>query len=116
MSVFKNAVTLSVACVMFGASNASAVWDFPVDPPVPPTINNIRTLVDPSVSEIQNAIAPRTRIEIIGDVDASNGQRISINVDDVKLNFKRASLIRWSGNDTWTGFVEVSSHRVELLN
>src|SRR5688572_13786545 len=98
MVVFKKAITLSVICAMFGASSANAIWDYPVDSPIKPTLNNLRTLVNPSVSEIQNAIEPRTRIDIVGDVDASNGQRISINVDDVRLNFKRASLIQWSGD------------------
>jgi len=114
MNVFTPAITLSVIGSIFAGSHAQAVWVYPVDPPVRPTINTVKTLHDPTLAQIQNAIAPHTRIDVVGTVDASGGDHIYVDSDDVRLNFTRAAKVYWSGNDVWNGFVEVEAHRVEL--
>ena len=117
MSVFKIVLTMSVISIsVFGQDVLGAAWSYPVNPPIKPNLIAVKYLNNPSVGEIQNAIQPRTRIEISGTVNASSGQRINVNKDDVRLNFKNADVVNWSGNDNWGGFIEVGSSRVQIMN
>jgi hypothetical protein len=117
MTVFNSSITLFVILAALEGPHANArAWTFPIAPPDAPTINRVKSLTNPSMTQIQNAIAPRTRIDIIGTVDASSGQTLWIDVDDVRLNFKRASIINWSGGDTWNGFLGISGHRIQVMN
>lgn len=116
MKVFTPAVTLCVISSVLLGSQAQAVWVYPVDAPAPPTINSVKTLHNPTLAQIQNAIAPHTRVDVIGTVDASSGGHLYVGFDDVRLNFTQAARVYWSGNDVWNGFVEVEAHRVELRN
>lgn len=113
--VLRSAITIAVT-VIIASPMAHGNWVYPVDPPQPAKITHVRQLINPSVAQIQGAIAPNTRVDIIGQVDASGGQRLFIGVDDVRLNFQRAGRIDWSGPDMWEGFVEIAGHRVELVH
>src|SRR4051794_476808 len=114
MNVFTPAITLFVIGSVLVGSHAQAVWVYPVDAPIRPTITNVKTLHDPTLAQIQNAIAPHTRIDVIGTVDASNGDHIYIGSNDVRLNFNNANTVYWSGNDVWNGFLEIEANRVEV--
>lgn len=116
MNVFKIAITACVITSALLTNSASAVWSYPVSKPIKPSLTNTKYLQDPTVQEIQDAIAPKTQIKITGTVDASGGHRISVEDNDVRLNFSQAQIINWSGSDTWSGFIEVSGQRVEILN
>jgi hypothetical protein len=119
MKVFKQGITLFVILAGlsgFGGSKAFGGWLYEIDKPKAPQINKSKTLHNPTIAQIQNAIKPHTRIDIIGTVDASSGDRLEVLVDDVRLNFKRANKIKWSGDDTWGGFIEVAAKRVQVLN
>jgi hypothetical protein len=116
MTVFKSASTLFVSFALLGGSQVQAIWSYPVDKPEKPHITHVVQLVNPTLSQIQAAINPNTRIDVSGTVTVPWGQRLTIDADDVKVNFANANQIQWSGNDVWGGFVEVNNSRVELLN
>jgi hypothetical protein len=119
MNVFKGITPVVIVAVVglavvFGAGQAWAGWLYPVDAPQPARINKRKVLHNPTLAEIQRAIKPRTRIDIIGTVDASNGGFLDVNEHDVRLNFKRASQVKWTGGDTWNGLIEISGQRIEV--
>lgn len=122
MSVFKASgitgitplVILTMIVTMFGGAAAWAAWVYPIEAPHAPNTTHLRHLNNPTVAQIQHAIAPHTRIDIAGDVDASNGDMLLVEVDDVLLNFAHASSVEWSGPDTWDGFVGISGTRVAV--
>ena len=117
MNVFKLVFTLTViAAVLCGMSAEAGSWMYKVDQPAKPSTSKRKELRNPTVAEIQAAIAPRTRIEIVGTVDASNGDRLMVTANDVRLDFKKAKKVSWRGADNWGGFIEVSGQRVEVLN
>src|SRR5688572_16700776 len=88
----------------------------PIQMPRKPVLAQVKHLINPSVADIQNAIEPGVRIDITGSVNASDGRTLKIEVDDVRLNFKRAATVAWSGSDTWDGFLNISGRRVEVVN
>lgn len=115
MNVFKSGITLSVMfSSVLAAQAADAAWAYRVDDPIKPQITRHRTLTNPTIAQIRNAIAPHTRVDIVGEVDASNGDIIHVFDNDVRLNFARANKVRWSGEDRWEGFIETEAQRVQV--
>ena len=117
MFVFTRLITsFVILAVVLGSSSAHAAWTYAVQDAIPPKTSKTRKLNNPTIAEIQEAIAPNTRIDVAGNVDGSNGDRIEITVDNVRLNFANAKKISWRGSDQWNGFLEISGKRVEVLN
>lgn len=116
MTVFRTFITSFVIVIAVCSQAADAQWQYQVDLPIPPTIVNTKYLHNPTVAQIQAAIKPRTRIIVVGTVDASAGDVLEVNADDVRLNFYRAKTIQWSGEDTWRGFVNITGQRVQIVH
>lgn len=98
----------------FMTPSAHALWHYRMHLTVAPVLTKTRTLYNPTVAQIQNAIAPNTLVVIKGSVKASDGGTLRIETDDVKLDFTQASQVNWSGEDTWDGFLNISGNRVRV--
>jgi hypothetical protein len=115
MNVFKPVITLSVILtVLLTSATASAQWGYRVDPPIAPNITRTKTLHNPTISQIQDAIQPNTQVKVFGNVDASTGQILTVYFDDVRLDFSKANQIQWRGGDSWAGFISICAERVEI--
>lgn len=120
MFVFKTFTSCVIVSLLFVCGGmcgvAKADWVYAVQRPAPPKTTKTQTLKNPSVAEIQNALADNTRINVVGKVKANNGDRLMITSSNVRLDFSKASTISWRGSDNWGGFLEISGSRVEVLN
>lgn len=116
MTVFRTLISSFVILTAVVSQRAQAQWQYQVDMPALPTLSHTKYLTNPTVAQIQAAIKPRTRIIVIGQVDASSGDVLEVDADDVRINFDRADTIQWSGEDTWHGFVNITGQRVQIVH
>src|SRR5688572_3374425 len=117
MTVFRTIITpFVILSAVLLTQAAHAQWQYQVDLPQAPSLTQTKTLTNPTVAQIQAAIKPHTRIIVIGQVDASNGDVLEIHTDDVRINFFRAQPVQWSGGNTWRGFVNISGQRVQVVH
>lgn len=116
MTVFRTFITSFVILSAVCTQSAHAQWQYQVDLPVAPNLTQTKYLTNPTVSQIQATIKPHTKIIVIGEVDASSGDVLEINADDVRINFARANVVHWSGGDTWRGFINITGSRVQIVH
>lgn len=115
-------IVLGISMLGFGGQGVHVVhassgpdWAYPVDAPTPPQISKRVRLTSPTVAEIQNALTANTSVEVHGNVQFRSGDTIAVRANDVQLDFQNADKITWTGQDTWAGFIEIYSSRVELI-